>query len=218
MATGWGTIALSTRLEKMVDNRFLVVWSELISKGLRQGDGYLIAADLPAHKASNELVRQFLRTPYDTLFMLDSDADIGPAFLHEFRDFVPGWEFDVLQAFYTRRGWPPMPIWMQHSDDTNALTVPVLTSECTEDVAAIGTHAVLIRRRVLEGMLGNNDPSTFEWFYYPRNTKTSEDIAFSVEARNAGFKLGATTGVKAGHISRVTTGWETYQEYVRLNR
>jgi hypothetical protein len=23
--------------------------------------------------------------------------------------------------------------------------------------------------------------------------------------------------VKAGHISRVTTGWDTYQEYLRLN-
>jgi hypothetical protein len=205
-------------LEKMVDNRFFVVWSELISKGLRQGDGYLIAADLPAHKASNELARRFLQTPCDTLFMLDSDADIGPAFLHEFRDFAPGWEYDVLQAFYVRRGWPPQPIWMRESNEAGAMTVPVLTDECTEDVAAIGTHAVLIRRHVLEGMATGKDPHTFEWFFYPPHTKTSEDIAFSVAAREAGYRLGATTAVKAGHISRVTTGWQTYQEYVGLNR
>lgn len=216
--TGWGSIALGTRLEKMVDNRFFVVWSELIAKGLRPGDGFLIAADLPAHKASNELVRRFLKTHCDTLCMIDSDADVGASFLHEFRDFEAGWQFDVLQAFYTRRGWPPKPIWMRNADEAGAMVVPVVTDECTEEVAAIGTHAALIRRRVLEGMAAGKDPAAFEWFFYPPHTKTSEDIAFSVAARKAGYMLGATTAVKAGHISRVTTGWQTYQDYVALNR
>lgn len=217
MRNGWGSIALGTRLEKMVESRFLLVWSELISKGLRPGDGYLIAADLPAHKASNELVRRFLKTSCDTLLMLDSDADVGPEFVSEFRDFADGFDYDVLQAFYVRRGWPPSPIWMAHGPDANTLTVPVITGECTEEVAAIGTHAVLIRRAVLEGMAKGCDPRTFEWFFYPRNSSTSEDVAFSLEARKAGYRLGATTGLKAGHISRVTTGWQTYQEYLAMN-
>lgn len=217
MHNGWGSIALGTRLEKMVESRFFLVWSELISKGLRRGDGFLIAADLPAHKASNDLVRRFLKTNCDTLLMLDSDADVGPEFVNGFRDFEGGWDYDVLQAFYTRRGWPPAPIWMTAGPDANTLTIPVIQTERTEPVTAIGTHSVLIRREVFETLARGCNQATFEWFFYPRNSTTSEDIAFSLEAGRAGFKLGATTALKAGHIGRVTTGWQTYQEYLALN-
>lgn len=212
----WGRIAVGTRLEKMVENRFVAVWSNLISRGLRKGDGYLIAADLPAHKASNELVRRFLKTDCDSLMLLDSDADVGVGFVSELRDLEPGHAFDVLQAFYVRRGWPPEAIWFQkHGEDyVNCL---VTANNITVEVAGIGTHAVLIRREVFVGMVGRADPETFEWFWYPRGEKMSEDIAFSKGARAAGFRLGATTAVKAGHISRVTTGWETYQEYIAIN-
>lgn len=212
----WGRIAVGTRLEKVVENRFVRAWSELITRGLRRGDGFLIAADLPAHKASNELVRRFLRTDCDSLLMLDSDADVGPGFVSEMRDLEAGHAFDVLQAFYVRRGWPPEAIWFQlHGDDyVNCL---VTADNITVDVAGIGTHAVLIRRGVFDAMARGHDPETFEWFWYPRGEKMSEDLAFSQAARAAGFRLGATTAVKAGHISRVTTGWETYQEYIAIN-
>jgi hypothetical protein len=102
-------------------------------------------------------------------------------------------------------------------EGTQLVQCLVTADNVTTRVAAIGTHAVLIRRSVFEGLLGDNDPAMFEWFWYPRGEKQSEDVAFSLEARRAGFRLGATTCVKAGHISRVTTGWETYQEYLRLN-
>ena len=224
MASGWGRIAVGTRLEKQVDSRFVCVWSELITKGLRKGDGFLVASDLPAHRAANHLVRGFLKTPCDTLLMLDSDADVGPGFIEEFRNVEAGWDYDILQAFYTRRGWPPEAIWLQalgmgngESDEPQLVQCLVTADNITTRVAAIGTHAVLIRREVFVGLLGDADPDKFEWFWYPRGEKQSEDVAFSLEARRAGFKLGATTSAKAGHISRVTTGWETYQEYLRLN-
>jgi 2-polyprenyl-3-methyl-5-hydroxy-6-metoxy-1,4-benzoquinol methylase len=66
-------------------------------------------------------------------------------------------------------------------------------------------------------LLGEHDPEHFDWFFYPRNEVASEDGAFSREAEAAGFRLGATTHVKAGHISRLTTGWDTYQEYLQLS-
>ncbi len=56
----WGRIAVGTRLEKVVESLFVKCWSELISKGLRKGDCYLMVSDLVAHKASNELVRAFI--------------------------------------------------------------------------------------------------------------------------------------------------------------
>ena len=217
MARGWGKIAMGTRLEKSVESKFVKVWSELISRGLRRGDGYLIVSDLVSQWASNEMVRRFLKTDCDTLFMLDSDADVGVNFLNEFRDFEDGWQYDILQAFYCRRGWPPEAIWFQQRDDGVFVSCLVTAENVTEDVAAIGTHSVLIRREVFERLLGDNDPATYQWFYYPRETNMGEDVAFSRDAAAAGFRLGATSAVKAGHISRVTTGWDTYAEYIALN-
>jgi hypothetical protein len=213
----WGRICVGTRLEKQVDSRFFKCWTNLVMAGLRKGDGVLVVDDRVAHQASNELARQFLQTGCDTLFMLDSDADIGPNFLNEFRDHQPGWEYDLLQAFYTRRGWPPDAIWFKESALGDMFIRAVYGDDAIEDVAIIGTHAVLIRREVFVKLLGENKPESFDWFFYPRHEKASEDGAFSKEAAKAGFRLGATTHVKAGHISRVTTGWETYQEYLQLS-
>lgn len=213
----WGRVCVGTRLEKTVDSRFVRCWTNLVMRGLRKGDGVLVVDDRVAHAASNEMVRRFLQTGADTLFMLDSDADIGPNFLNEFRDFAPGHEYDLLQAFYCRRGWPPDAIWFKESPLGDTFVRAVYGEDATEDVAIVGTHAVLIRREVFVRLLGDNDPATFDWFFYPRHEKASEDGAFSKEARAAGFRLGATTHVKAGHISRVTTGWETYQEYLQLS-
>ena len=213
----WGRICVGTRLEKNVDSRFVKCWTNLMLRGLRKGDGVLVVDDKVAHAASNELARSFLKTGHDTLFMLDSDADIGPNFLNEFRDHEAGWEYDLLQAFYCRRGWPPDAIWFKESSLGDMFIRAVYGEDVTEDVAIIGTHAVMIRREVFVKLLGDNDPETFDWFFYPRHEKASEDGAFSKEARAAGFRLGATTHVKAGHISRLTTGWETYQEYLQLS-
>lgn len=216
-AKGWGKIAIGTRLEKMVDAVFLERWSNLISKGVRAGDGYIIEKDKVAHQAANGLVRRFLKTPADTLFMLDSDADIDWNFLNEFRDYEEGWKYDLFQAFYTRRGWPPEAIWYKRLPTGELQQCLVFDDDFTQDVAGIGTHCCLIRREVFEKLLGDNDPETFEWFFYPRNVKESEDMAFSKEAIEAGFSAGATTHLKAGHITRVTTGWDTYQEFLELS-
>jgi hypothetical protein len=87
-------------------------------------------------------------------------------------------------------------------------------------VALVGLHAVLIRREVFEKQMAAKPDiplDYFEFFWYPRHEKISEDAAFSEEVGNLGVKIGATTAVKTGHISRVTTGWQTYQEYLKLS-
>lgn len=215
--TDWGRICVGTRLEKQVDADFVTVWSYLISKGLRRGDSFLIAKKYVAHVAANVLVRNFLRTEADTLLMLDSDADIGPNFLSEFRDYEPGWEYDILQAWYPRRGWPPEAIWFKQTSYGDFFQRAIFGEDLTEAVPVIGTHAVLIRRSVFEGLLGKDDPASHDWFFYPRGQKSSEDGAFSREAVAAGFRLGATTHVKAGHIQTLTVDWSTYQEYMQLS-
>lgn len=213
----WGRILVSTRLEKQITPRFFQAWSQLIARGLRQGDGFYSVSGMVAHKAQNDVVRHFLQTECDTLLTLDSDADVAPTFLDEFRDYQAGFAYDILQAFYPRRGWPPRAIWMKRNALGEMMECFVTDPNTVQDVDMVGTHACLIRREVFVKMLGDHDPATFEWFYYPRHRADSEDGAFSAEAQAAGFRLGATTAVRAGHVSEVTTSWDSYQEYLQLS-
>lgn len=212
----WGKMLVGVRLEKTISDEFFDVWTRLLSGGLRDGDRWFISRGKTAHRAANAAARELLKSDCDTLFFLDSDADIDPDFLHRFRDFEPGWEYDALQAFYTRRGWPPEAIWFQR-DSQGVLKKCYVLDEVTEPVALVGLHACLIRRSVFEKLLGDNQPQEHDWFFYPRHTQITEDAAFSDEAIHAGFKIGATTAVKAGHISQVTVGWETYQDYLHAS-
>jgi 2-polyprenyl-3-methyl-5-hydroxy-6-metoxy-1,4-benzoquinol methylase len=212
----WGRILVSTRLEKQVSPRFFQSWTALIKTGLRQGDGFYSVAGKVAHKAQNEVVRNFLKTECDTLLTLDSDADVAPTFLEDFRSYEAGFAYDILQAFYPRRGWPPRAIWMKRNALGQMMECFVTNPDMVQDVDMVGTHCCLFRREVFTTMLGDNDPETFDWFFYPRHDSASEDGAFSFEAQAAGFRLGATTAIRAGHVTEVTTSWESYQDYLRV--
>ena len=220
----WGKIFLGTRLEKQVSATFFLVWMELIKKGLRPGDNVLAVSRMVAHKAQNALVRAFLASDCDTFMSLDSDAEVDVGFVERFRTFEPGFEYDMLQAFYCRRGWPPRAIWLKKDALGNMMESFVVSEHLndeplTGDVDIVGTHACLIRRHVFEKLLADagGDPDNYEWFYYPRHQEDTEDSAFSYDAKAAGFRLGATTAVRAGHICELTTGWGIYQEYLQLS-
>jgi len=217
----WGSICVATRLEKLVESQFVTDWSHLITTGLRTGDSFIIAKDRVAHTAANEVVRGFLRSNNDTLCFLDSDASFGPGFVEDLRTVPEGFEFDIFQAFYTRRGFPPEAIWFKESTLGDLMQCLVWKDNFTETTAAVGLHCVLIRREVFETILNDNPGvplERFDWFWYPRHGGTSEDMAFSREAGGKyKFKIGSTTSVKAGHISRVVTGWQTYQEQIRIS-
>lgn len=216
MGRSWGKIMFGVRLEKQVQDTFFTVWTDLLASGMRPGDRYSISHGKVAHRAANALVQQLLQSDCDTLAFIDSDADIDAQFFERMRSFEPGQEYDVLQAFYVRRGWPPDAIWFQEDAAGNLQKCYVL-NEATEDVAIVGLHCCLVRREVFERMVGAANRETFDWFYYPQNTLETEDAAFSFAARKLGFRLGATTAVKAGHISSVTLGWDTYQEFLRAS-
>lgn len=211
----WGKILVSTRLEKTVSAHFFQVWETLLQRGLRPGDGALSVRGHVAHKAQNQIVRKFLlETDCDTLLTLDSDADVPADFVEQFRSYEPGWEYDILQAFYVRRGWPPRAIWMKRNALGAMAEWFVTEGDRTEEVDLAGTHACLFRREVFERVLGDASPGKFEWFYYPRHSEESEDGAFSIEAQRHGFRIGATSAIRAGHISEITVNWDTYQDYL----
>ena len=216
----WGRICVATRLEKAVEPNFFVAWSNLIGNGgLRPGDAYLIAKDRTAHQAANDLVRRFLKTDLDTILFIDSDAEFGLMALEELRTFEDGWKFDALQAFYVRRGWPPEAIWFTTSPLGDTVQNFVL-NEGTQESAMVGLHFTLIRREILEAQRAaypEIDDDKFDWFWYPRHGGISEDSAWSQEVRAFGAHLACTTHLKTGHVCRVTTGWETYRQFLQVS-
>lgn len=213
---GWGKIMVGARLEKMVEAGWVRSWSRLITSGLREGDAWELTEGMVAHKASNTLARTLLKSECDSLLIVDSDADFEPDFLEKLRTHEAGYEYDALQAFHLRRGWPPEAIWFKR-DESGILRNCVIFGETTEDVALVGTHCVMIRRAVFEGMLGGADPEDHDWFFYPRHDKSTEDAAFSFEALLAGYRLGATSHVKVNHLGHLAVGWDVYQEYLQTS-
>lgn len=210
---GWGKILVAARLEKMIESDFFRSWTMLLTNGMRKGDRFEISQNFTAQTAANELVRVFLDSDADSIFFLDSDAMVHQKFLEELRSFEPGFEFDVLQGFYTRRGWPPEAIWFKR-DEYGKLHPCIVPEDVTEEVAFAGLHCTLIKRHVFEKLAEGHDPKTYNWFWYPRETSETEDVAFSYDAIKAGFRVGATTHVKAYHITHLPIGWEAYQDYL----
>jgi hypothetical protein len=219
----WGKIVVATRLEKQVDSQFVSAWSHLISKGLRPGDGFLISRDRVAHRSANAIFREFLEgTEGDSLLMVDSDAHFGPAILEELRTLKDGWEYDVFQAYYNRRGWPPEAIWFTENELGDYVQSFIL-GEGTQEVIMVGFHFTLIRREVLERIFEEEKdqvpdrPDLFEWAYYPRHADFVEDAAFCELVRKYGYRIGSTSKVKTGHITRIVSGWDTYQDYLEIS-
>jgi hypothetical protein len=137
--------------------------------------------------------------------------------LERFRTLKEGYEYDILQAFYNRRGWPPEAIWYKESAWSGMALQCIVPNEGTEEVGYVGLHATLARREVFEKLLGKNDPETFAWFWYPREKVQGEDMAWSDEARKAGFRMGATTLTPIGHIGEIVTDRDTHLEWLRMS-
>jgi SAM-dependent methyltransferase len=204
----------------MVEADFMTVWTNLVTRGIREDDAFLIVKGRIAHQAANDAVRALLSTDCDSAFFIDSDCDIGPSYLEELRTLEDGFDYDIFQGFYTRRGWPPEAIWFKETSLGDLMQCIVWKDDHTEETAMAGLHNTLIRREVFEKMMeAEPDVSLqdFNWFFYPRHGWRSEDSSFCFEARKQGFKVASTTKLKAGHITRVTTGWQTYQEFLQAS-
>jgi hypothetical protein len=202
----WGKIMVGVRREKMVighfyDNTVLF----LVNGGLRDGDGMGIAAAQPAHHAANELGRKLIKSKFDSLLFIDSDASFPIDTLERLRTLPEGQEFDILQAFYVTRSFPMTPLWLIWDDEKKFWIRKEIRTETTEEVQGVGFHFTLIRREVLETLAR-------PWFIYPPDEGSTEDVPFCTRAREAGFRIGATSKVKTRHWGEYPFSWQEYQD------
>lgn len=217
------------RLEAAIANANLTFdYKDRPDRYLRQGDVRDYVYSKTMHKAANVLVRRALKSDCDSICFIDSDAVFGTDALEELRNDPQGWEYDVLQAFTVKRGWPPEPMFLveqpvQPGYAPTARRGMFFTSQIPinpdyiypgpgDDYRiAVSLHFTLIRLDLFRKMVENDDPETTFFFEYARDN--GEDINFSIRANELGAKLGMTTRLKVGHVSEGVMGWDMMVDY-----
>ena len=222
----WGKVLVATRYQPYLPAHTCESLIGLVQFGMRPGDQRDFVYTKTMHKAANVLVRKLLQTDCDSICFIDSDAIFGTQALEELRSDPAGWEYDVLQAFTVKRGWPPEPMFMVEMMDQprgpdrqrgTYFTTQIPISENHiypgEDPyrIAVSLHFTLIRRSLLQHMTEPAGPTFTYWFEYVRDN--GEDINFSIKANALGARLGMSTRLKVGHVSEVITGWDTMVDY-----
>ena len=209
----FGTIGVGVPYYK-AQYDFFRWWSFLIAGGLRAGDGLLnnhrVVGEMPIPLAHNSIVREFLRRDFDTLLIIEDDHVADQDIIERMRTKVQNQEFDIVCASYTNRRQAhrivPVGCMFKPGDISDygefgmVMDPQFATETGTQriDVAALGL--VLIRRWVLEAMLGDKDPADFFWFDWLGHN--SQDVRFYWKAKQVGAKAGVDRDNPIGHIGK----------------
>jgi len=209
----WGRIGVGVPFYKS-HYEFWQWWSFLIAGGFRTGDRILnnqnVAGEVPIPMAHNAIVREFLRAPgLQTLCIIEDDHCGDQEVVERMRTKPENLAFDIVCASYVnRRQNLPVAVGCNFAEDSDSeygefgMVIEPFKVQRTGtqpcDVAALG--CVLIRRWVLEVMLGEEDPAEFFWFdWLGRN---SQDVRFYHRAKQIGARVGVDRDNAIGHIGK----------------
>ena len=199
---------------------FWLWWTQLVIDGLETGDVFLndgnVPLQVPIPVAHNAIVREFLRTDCDTLLLIEDDHSADPELVRNMRNSATNQEFDIVCASYIGRRGQPKPIgWFFHEHTPTGWRLRYnngdVQSSGTQEYDGAGLGCVLIRRRVLVDMLGDNDPDTFFWFMWVNNN--SQDVYFYELARNVGARVGVDRDNWATHWGKYPWRREDYERW-----
>lgn len=206
----FGTVAVSYRPCKAPEPAFVCSLTGLLYMGIDVDDGLLAPHEVkPPHQQSNDIVRAFLASPYDTLLMLDDDMKFTPDCLKRLRHNPANAEYDIVSAFATTRELPAKHLMFRLSEERPS--IPLGTDHFqrvaswydgeTVEVDVVGLAFTLIRRRVFETM------TAAPYFSYGPYHE-SDEVPFCRAARGLGFRMAVDTSVKIRHIARLAVGFD----------
>jgi len=198
-------------------------WSWVLVDGLEVGDQLLNGPDMrcevPIPMAHNGLVMEFLKTDRDTLCIIEDDHVGQQDTIRKLRTKPENLDFDIVCASYVNRRDALVAVGFNfHPDGPNeygewgCVLEPMKVAETGTqqyDGAALG--CVLIRRWVLEAMLGDNEPRDYFWFDW--RGRNSQDIVFYARAQAVGARVGVDRDNSIGHHgSKIYTMREFYEK------
>jgi hypothetical protein len=229
---GWGNIALGVRIHRHPEPKFFLSWSAMISGGLRRGDTILMPkVGMPAHWAATSLAQEFMmgNPNHQTLLLVDDDMMFTPDALHIMRENRANWEYDAVMAFAVRKRKEfPTPVVMWHqgakpepeslSGDWFDSPPPEVKKGGIIETDAVGLAFTFIRRRVFAELVNEEwGLEHTDFFRYGPGNET-EDIPFSRDLREHGFRMAIDASVRTKHIIDDELGWEDWQRILKRGR
>jgi hypothetical protein len=147
----------------------------------------------------DELVRQMLASNAQWLFMVDDDHTFDRRLLINLLDR----QVPVVGALAVARKPPYFICAFSETDRRSGRSVGMPMHGFRfemQEVAAVGTGAILVRRAVFEAL----DPPWFASSYDEEGNNVSEDVSFCERAREAGFGVWLDGTQQLGHLTGVT--------------
>lgn len=172
---------------------------------------YATLGDLFTPVAREEAAKLAIEWDCDYLFMIDDDM-ICPDTM-----FEQLWKrnVDIVAALAFTRNYPHHPVLYQSIEEFDPATrkdwfknSPIFRYPKNQlvEVDAVGFGAVLIKRRVLDGVPSPRFMST---------CGTGEDIYFCYQAKKHGYRVFSDTACPIGHLSHPLNVTEEYVEQLR---
>jgi hypothetical protein len=170
-------------------------------------EAYVIDAEgLNIADARNNLVRKFLDSDIEWLYMADTDTVFAPNVISRLMlNAESGCQ--IISGLINVDGQPPFPMMYRRIADTAAghgmfqAINEWKHGECLE-VDAVGAGCLLVHRDVYLQIEKHFPDRAAPWFDYAimSGMRIGEDIMFSVRAADTGFKMYVDTSTRVGHI------------------
>lgn len=222
-AEGWGSVAMAARVYKYPEPHFMASWTRTMAGGMRRGDKALdVIWGFPGHIAANHYARGFLGTRCNSLLLIDDDMTFDGGALEQLRSNEANWGYDIVMGFCTHKTVPPHAVVMQLHDEQPGPPLSLMgerygalrniPNNTVIDVDAVGLAFTLIKRHVLEQMVGEFGTIYTSWFDWGQHS-VGEDVVFSQRCRERGFRMAVDTSVKIGHVGDYIFGWSAFNEW-----
>jgi hypothetical protein len=161
--------------------------------------------------ARNDIVRDFLNTKSDWLWMIDADMDFEPTTLEQLLMNADPEKSPIVGAlcFGVNHGnlFPTLyGLTKDDAGDVRAFRYDEYPENAMFQVAATGAACLLIHRSVLEKMRDQGFNKSYPWFQETElaGRPCGEDFTFCLRAGALGIPVYVDTGVTIGHHKSYT--------------
>lgn len=198
----------------------LLIYDESHGRHILEGGHLGLPAGPNLSAPRCEIVRSFLDTAADWLWMVDSDMTFEPDTLErlvtvadpDVSPIVGGLCFGQIVDHGELVYYPTMFMIDEHGQGWRLDEYP---PDSLIDIHATGTACLLIHRTVLEEM-HRKYPEPLPWFAEEVSEwggLQSEDVTFCRRARALGFPVKVHTGIKTGHLKMYEITEQTHRAH-----
>lgn len=169
--------------------------------------------------ARNAIVRAFLETDAEWLWMVDTDMVFRPDTLEQLLDAADPDETPILGALcfgMDMAGTIFPTLYITPDDGKNVKHITNYPKDIVLSVAGTGAACLLIHRGVLETMKEKySDAAPREWFSDQiwNGQDMGEDMTFCFRARDIGYPVKVHTGIRIGHVKPFIVDETEFERY-----